>query len=198
MSTPTNPGWPTGYIPTAEEWEAAFSGKVDFPAPPSQGGTGNTSLPANGQLLIGNGNGYSLNTLTAGSNITIDNSAGTITISSSGGGGTNPSSAGITYWNGTAWSTSYNTSGTGTVVALTVSPSFTSPSIGAASGTSLALISNGQSTTIAGSATASASVSYKLPPAGPSTNGYLLASTTAGVMSWVAPQSGPTGPTGPT
>jgi len=50
------------------------------------GGTGVTSTPSNGQLLIGNGSGYSLSTLTAGTNITITNSSGGITIAASGGG----------------------------------------------------------------------------------------------------------------
>lgn len=45
------------------------------------------STPTNGQLLIGNGTGFSYANLTAGSNITITNSAGGITIASSGGGG---------------------------------------------------------------------------------------------------------------
>jgi len=45
------------------------------------------STPSNGQLLIGNGTGFSYATLTAGSNITITNSAGGITIASTGGGG---------------------------------------------------------------------------------------------------------------
>ena len=40
MSQPSNHGWPFGFIPTAQEWADAFSGKVDFPAPLSQGGTG--------------------------------------------------------------------------------------------------------------------------------------------------------------
>ena len=52
------------------------------------GGTGVTSTPSNGQLLIGNGSGYSLSTLTAGTNISISNSSGGITISSTGGSGT--------------------------------------------------------------------------------------------------------------
>jgi hypothetical protein len=50
----------------------------------------------------------------------------------------------------------------------------------------LAMDSNSQTTSLAGSASASASVDYKLPPAGPASNGYVLASTTAGVMSWVS------------
>lgn len=47
----------------------------------ARGGTGITTTPSNGQLLIGNGTGFTLNTLTAGSNVNIDNSAGSITIS---------------------------------------------------------------------------------------------------------------------
>ena len=48
------------------------------------GGTGLTAAPSNGQLLIGNGSGYTLSTITAGSNITITNSFGGITIAASG------------------------------------------------------------------------------------------------------------------
>jgi hypothetical protein len=48
----------------------------------SKGGTGLTSTPANGQVPIGNGTGYTLATLTAGTNVTITNGAGTITINS--------------------------------------------------------------------------------------------------------------------
>jgi|TARA_Y100000033_G_scaffold22791_1_gene21500 hypothetical protein len=44
------------------------------------GGTGLTAAPSNGQLLIGNGTGYTLATLTAGSNITITESSGSISI----------------------------------------------------------------------------------------------------------------------
>ena len=48
---------------------------------------GLASTPANGQLLIGNGSGFSYATLTAGSGITITNGSGTIQIDSTGGGG---------------------------------------------------------------------------------------------------------------
>jgi len=54
----------------------------------ANGGTGLTTTPANGALDIGNGTGFTRTTLTAGSNITITNGAGSITIASSGGGGT--------------------------------------------------------------------------------------------------------------
>lgn len=53
----------------------------------SNGGTGLSGTPALGQILIGNGTNYTLNTLTAGANITITNGPGTITIAATGGGG---------------------------------------------------------------------------------------------------------------
>lgn len=57
----------------------------------NKGGTGRTTAPTDGQLLIGKTDGtYALTTLIAGSNITITNGDGTITIASSGGGGGNP------------------------------------------------------------------------------------------------------------
>jgi len=46
----------------------------------AQGGTGTGTAPTNGQLLIGNGTNYTLANLTAGSGISISNSAGGITI----------------------------------------------------------------------------------------------------------------------
>jgi hypothetical protein len=46
----------------------------------NQGGTGLTTTPTNGQLLIGNGSGYTLSTLTAGTGITVTNGSGTITL----------------------------------------------------------------------------------------------------------------------
>lgn len=52
--------------------------------PVTSGGTGLTSIPTAGQLLIGNGTGYSLNTLTAGAGISVSNGAGTITVANTG------------------------------------------------------------------------------------------------------------------
>jgi len=49
------------------------------------GGTGLTAAPSNGQLAIGNGTGYTLATLTAGSNITITEGSGSITIAAAAG-----------------------------------------------------------------------------------------------------------------
>ena len=61
---------------TSGAWQATTIG-INY------GGTGQTSTPTDGQLLIGNGTGFSYATLTAGSNITITNSSGGITIASS-------------------------------------------------------------------------------------------------------------------
>ena len=49
------------------------------------GGTGITTTPSNGQLLIGNGSGYTAATLTAGTNMTITNAAGSITLAAASG-----------------------------------------------------------------------------------------------------------------
>ena len=51
----------------------------------SYGGTGLTSTPTNGQLLIGNGTGYTLSTISAGAGITVTNTSGGISIAVSGG-----------------------------------------------------------------------------------------------------------------
>ena len=56
--------------------------------PIGNGGTGITSTPTNGQLMIGNGTGYTAATITAGSGVSVTNSAGGITIAATGGGGT--------------------------------------------------------------------------------------------------------------
>ena len=53
----------------------------------ANGGTGLSSTPENGQLLIGNGTGFSYATLTAGANVSITNGSGSIQISATGGGG---------------------------------------------------------------------------------------------------------------
>ena len=50
----------------------------------TSGGTGLTTIPTNGQLLIGNGTGYTLNTLATGSGISVANGVGTITVENTG------------------------------------------------------------------------------------------------------------------
>lgn len=108
--------------------------------PVINGGTGLSTIPTNGQLLIGNGTGYTLNTLTASSGITVTNATGTITIANSGvlsfsGGATGLTPASATTGavtlagtlaianggtNGSATPTAYGVSyGTGTAYAFT-------------------------------------------------------------------------------
>lgn len=60
---------------------ANVTGTVAF----ANGGTGLTATPTNGQIDIGNGSGFTRTTLTAGSNITITNGAGSITIAGNAG-----------------------------------------------------------------------------------------------------------------
>jgi hypothetical protein len=52
--------------------------------PVASGGTGLSTIPTNGQLLIGNGTGYSLNTLGVGAGISVTNGVGTITLANTG------------------------------------------------------------------------------------------------------------------
>ena len=55
------------------------------------GGTGTSTYPSNGQLLIGtSGGGYAVANLTAGSGVSITKGSGTITIAATGGGGGGP------------------------------------------------------------------------------------------------------------
>ena len=90
----------------------------------SLGVTGTGSINAN--LLLGN-------TVPANASGCLNNNgAGMLawTTCGSSGGGIGYPAAGIPLSTGTAWSTSYTTSGTGSVLALTASPVFTSPALG--------------------------------------------------------------------
>ena len=85
-----NPSWITSLA------SSKLSGAVAV----GTGGTGVTTTPTNGQLLIGNGSGYTVANLTAGSNITITNSSGGISIAATGGSGTVTSVGGTGTVNG--------------------------------------------------------------------------------------------------
>jgi len=52
--------------------------------PLSNGGTGTSTVPANGQLLVGNGVGYSVANIGAGTGISVTNGAGTVTVANTG------------------------------------------------------------------------------------------------------------------
>jgi hypothetical protein len=71
-------------VTTSQIASFANGGGGNVPFPVSIGGTGLSSIPTNGQLLIGNGSGYSLGTLSAGSGIQVSNGSGLITLSNSG------------------------------------------------------------------------------------------------------------------
>jgi hypothetical protein len=96
----------TGLVST--EWFRFFNGLYSVVGAnqnviqPANGGTGLSTIPTNGQLLIGNGAGYTLDTLTPGAGIGVTNTSGAIAIGIAGGvlgtatGGTGQS----TYTNG--------------------------------------------------------------------------------------------------
>lgn len=69
---------------------AGGSAEVTGTLPIGNGGTGLATTPTSGQLLIGNGAGYTQATLTAGSGVTITNGAGSIAIAAAGGIGQYP------------------------------------------------------------------------------------------------------------
>jgi hypothetical protein len=60
-----------------------LTGEVFGTLPINRGGTGTAVTPTNGQLLIGNGTGYSLATLTAGTGMIVTNTPGGIKIDAS-------------------------------------------------------------------------------------------------------------------
>ena len=76
----------TGAMQTAMTIDNAQVVTLANALPIGSGGTGVTGTPSNGQLLIGNGTGYTLATITGGANVTVTNGAGTVTIAASGGG----------------------------------------------------------------------------------------------------------------
>lgn len=75
----------SGGIATAPVWGKVglathISGTLEI----GNGGTGLTGTPTNGQLLIGNGTGYTLSNISAGTAISVTNGAGTISIANTG------------------------------------------------------------------------------------------------------------------
>jgi len=76
----------------------------------AHGGTGLSASPANGQLLVGNGSGFNLATLTAGANISITNGAGTISIAAS------TAASGVTLWSGGSTGLTPNVPTSGSIV----------------------------------------------------------------------------------
>ena len=116
----------------SREWYRWFyniftiTGGGDGVTPVSNGGTGLSTIPTNGQLLIGNGTGYTLNTLGYGAGISVTNGLGTITIANTGvlswAGGT----TGLT----PATTTTGNVVLAGTLVAVNGGTGFASYAVG--------------------------------------------------------------------
>jgi hypothetical protein len=79
--------------------------------PIANGGTNLASTPANGQVLIGNGTGYTLNTLSGAGTVSITNTSGGITITGTGGSGTVTSVSGTGTVNGLSLSGTVTSSG---------------------------------------------------------------------------------------
>lgn len=98
--------------------------------PISKGGTGLSTTPANGEILIGNGSGYTKSTITAGANVTVTNSSGGITIASTGGGGSTPTGTGFVHVSGGVQDgAAVGETGTGNVCRI-VNTTLVTPNIG--------------------------------------------------------------------
>ena len=82
-------------VPTLNQNTTGTAAGLSATLAVGSGGTGLATTPTNGQLLIGNGTGYTLASLTAGSGITITPGAGTITIDATAGGGGTVTSVGM-------------------------------------------------------------------------------------------------------
>ena len=155
--------------------------------PVTSGGTGLTTIPTNGQLLIGNGTGYTLNTLGYGSGISVTNGLGTITVANTGvlsniaGSGISVSSAtgnvtvsntGVLSWSGGSTGLTPATATTGAVTL----------------GGTLAIASGGTNGSAAPTAYGVAygtGTTYAFTAAG--TTGQVLTATTGSAPTWAAP-----------
>jgi hypothetical protein len=158
--------------------------------PVDAGGTGLGTIPTNGQLLIGNGTGYALNTLGTGVGISVTNGLGTITVANTGvlsniaGAGISVSSAtgdvtiantGVLSWSGGSTGLTPATATTGAVTL----------------GGRLAIGyggTNSTSTPTAGAVPYGTGTAYAFTAAG--TSGQVLTSAGAGVPTWTTPTTG--------
>jgi hypothetical protein len=125
-----------GYL-TSTDW-TTFNNKLTsggaLGTPSSGTATNLTGLPLStgvtGLLPVANGGtGTATPALVAGSNVTISGTWPNQTIAASGAAQVYPG-AGIANSTGSAWGTSYSTTGSGTVLALATSPTFVTPALG--------------------------------------------------------------------
>jgi hypothetical protein len=106
----------------------ALGTNVTGTLPVGNGGTGAATFTAN-NVLLGNGTS-AFQVVAPGTNGNVLQSNGTTWVSATAPSTMVYPGAGIPNSTGTSWGTSYSTSGSGTVVALATSPSFTTPILG--------------------------------------------------------------------
>ena len=154
------------------------------------GGTGLGTIPTAGQLLIGNGTGYTLNTLGVGVGISVTNGAGTISLANTGvlsniaGAGISVSSAtgNVTIANTGVLSFSGGTTGL-TPATATIGAVVLSGTLKIANGGT-----NGTAVPTAGAIAYGAGTAYAFSAAG--TAGQVLTSAGAGTPTWATPTAG--------
>ena len=163
--------------------------------PVASGGTGLSTIPTNGQLLIGNGTGYTLNTLGVGVGISVTNGIGTIVVANTGvlsniaGTGISVSGAtgNVTITNTGVLSFSGGTTGLTPATATTGAVTLAGTLVIANGGT------NGSATPTAGAVAYGTGTAYAFTAAG--TAGQVLTSNGAGVPTWTTNAGGDvTGP----
>ena len=158
--------------------------------PVDSGGTGLGTIPTNGQLLIGNGTGYTLNTLGYGAGISVTNGLGTITVANTGvlsniaGTGISVSSAtgNVTIANTGVLSFSAGTTGLTPATATTGAVTLAGTLAIANGGT------NGAATPTAGAVAYGTGTAYGFTAAG--TAGQVLTSAGAGAPTWTTVGTG--------
>jgi hypothetical protein len=139
-----------------------FTGEGTGILPVTSGGTGLGTIPTNGQLLIGNGTGYTLNTLGAGAGISVTNGLGTITVANTG-----------------VLSVSGGTTGLTPATATTGAVTLAGKLVIANGGT------NSTATPTAGAVAYGTGTAYAFTLAG--TSGQMLTSAGAGTPTWTTP-----------
>jgi hypothetical protein len=158
--------------------------------PVASGGTGLSTIPTNGQLLIGNGTGYTLNTLGVNAGISVTNGLGTITVANTGvlsniaGSGISVSSStgNVTVANTGVLSFSGSTTGLTPATATTGDVTLAGTLVIANGGT------NGSAAATAGAVAYGTGTAYAFTAVG--TIGQVLTSNGAGVPTWTTNASG--------
>ena len=85
LGTPSSGNLINCTFPTLNQNTTGTASNVTGTVTTAHGGTNLTATPTNGQLLIGNGAGYTLATITPGAGVTVTNGSGSITIAATSG-----------------------------------------------------------------------------------------------------------------